>query len=436
MREKIIKLKNGGTLIYEHTNQNNCSAVEVGFRVGAFNETKMGTAHFLEHTLFKKTKNRTNAEVERDRNKIAFLNASTSMDYLVVKFFRTNRLIDETMEFASDVLLNSVIDDEFVESEKGVIKEELAMCKDNESRDIFVKNFKQAMSKSKYSSDIVGRTNENIDSIKFKILQNFKSKYFVGNNFVVSAVTSLSKNKFVRLVNKYFTDKIPFDKDYKEHKSYYGTNKIDHDSSLKIYKNEQEKVSLMMSFKININELDIFTKNYNYPFLTRYLSGSQGELFLNLRNKGLIYRLDSDITSFKDESLFNIVFETSKEKIKEILQIISLEIENVVTNKVDEKYVESFKKNLEYYQDEKMPPKINSKCHLNFMDYLSYGKIFKVSKWQRKQLIKNVNADEIKHISNEIFNKNNKIFVTVLGNASKKYVPDLNYFKEKFLIGE
>jgi len=28
-------------------------------------------------------------------------------------------------------------------------------------------------------------------------------------------------------------------------------------------------------------------------------------------------------------------------------------------------------------------------------------------------------------------NKNNKIFVTVLGNASKKYVPDLNYFKEK-----
>lgn len=436
MHEKIIKLKNGGTLIYEHTKQNNCSAVEVGFRVGAFNETKMGTAHFLEHTLFKKTKNRTNAEVERDRNKIAFLNASTSMDYLMVKFFRTNRLINETMEFASDVLLNSVIDDEFIESEKGVIKEELAMCKDNESRDIYVKNFKQAMSKSKYASDIVGRTNENIDLIKFKVLQNFKNKYFIGNNFVVSAVTSLSKGKFVKLVNKYFTEKIEFDKDYKNHKSYYETNKIDKDSSLKIYKNNQEKVSVMLSFKLNANELDVYLKNYNYSFLTRYLSGSQGELFLTLRNKGLIYRLDSDITSFKDESLFNIVFETSKEKISEILEIISDEIKKITLNEVDEKFVSAFKKNLEYYQDEKMPAKMTSKCHLNFMDYLSYGKIFKVSKHQRKQLIKNVSAVEIKRIANEIFNKNNKIFVTVLGNATKRYVPKLEYFKEKFLIGE
>ena len=87
MKEKIVKLKNGGTLIYSHSKLNNCSAVEVGFSVGAFQERKMGTAHFLEHTLFKKTKNRTNSELEADRTKVAFLNASTSMDFLIVKFF-------------------------------------------------------------------------------------------------------------------------------------------------------------------------------------------------------------------------------------------------------------------------------------------------------------------------------------------------------------
>jgi predicted Zn-dependent peptidase len=81
MKEKIVKLKNGGVFIYSKTKVNNCSAVEVGFRVGAQADKKSGTAHFLEHTLFKKTKNRTNAEVEADRNKITFLNASTSMDY-------------------------------------------------------------------------------------------------------------------------------------------------------------------------------------------------------------------------------------------------------------------------------------------------------------------------------------------------------------------
>ena len=91
MKDKIIKLKNGGVLIYSKNKLNNTSAVEVGFSVGAFSDKKPGVAHFLEHTLFKKTKNRTNFEVDRDRNKITFLNASTGLDFLVLKFTRTNK---------------------------------------------------------------------------------------------------------------------------------------------------------------------------------------------------------------------------------------------------------------------------------------------------------------------------------------------------------
>ena len=119
MKSKIIKLNSGGVLLYSKSKLCNSTAALIGFRVGAFNEKKMGTAHLLEHTLFKKTKNRTNAEVEADRSKISFLNASTSMDYILLKFFRTNKMLDKTLEFSSDVLLNSVIDDEFFDTEKG-----------------------------------------------------------------------------------------------------------------------------------------------------------------------------------------------------------------------------------------------------------------------------------------------------------------------------
>lgn len=436
MKEKIVKLKNGGVLIYEKNKLNDSTAVEVGFKVGSFNESRAGTAHFLEHTLFKKTKNRTNAKVDQDRNEIAFLNASTSMDYIVVKFFRTNKLLDSAMEFASDVLLNSVIDGEFLDSEKGVIKEELAMCKDNESRDIFLKNIRQAMSKSRFSMDIVGKTAENIDKITFKVLKNYKDKNFIGNNFVASVTSSLSLCKIKRLVNKYFASKLHEVKNYKPAKSYYETNVIDKDTSLKIYKNEQEKVSVMLSFRLEADELDIYLKNYNYGFLTKYLSGSQGELFLNLRNKGLIYRLDSDITSFKGESLFFITFESSREKIKEIVDIISSEIKKLATTMVDEKPIEAFKKNLEYYEDEKMPVKMTSRSHLNLMDYLCYGKLFDLKKRQRKKLIAGVNAAEVNRIVREIFKKDNKMYVTVLGNAKKSHVPSLKEFKEKFLIVE
>ena len=263
MKDKVLKLKNGGILIYSKTKLNNCSAVEVGFSVGANQDKKMGTAHFLEHTLFKKTKNRSNEEVEADRNRIAFLNASTSMDYLLVKFFRTNKLIDKSMEFARDVLINSVIDDEYIETEKGVIKEELNMCLDNESRDVFVANIKQAMSNAKFASDIVGKSEKNIDSIKFKDLISFKNKHFIGNNFIVSMVTSLSKSKAKRLINKNFVNHIDFNSAYIKEQSYYQKNLIDGDTSLKIVKNNQTKISVLLSFKINANEIEIFTKNYS-----------------------------------------------------------------------------------------------------------------------------------------------------------------------------
>ncbi len=436
MKDKIIKLKNGGVLIYSKTKLNNCSAVEVGFRVGAMADKKPGTAHFLEHTLFKKTKFRTNSDVEADRNRVAFLNASTSMDYLLIKLYRTNKLIDKSLEFAYDVLMNSVIDDEYVETEKGVIKEELNMCIDNESRDIYVKNLKQAMSKSKFASDIVGKFEDNISSIDFNDLLAFKKKHFIGNNFVVSMVTSLSVCKAKKLIDKYFTSNVAYDENYKILKSYYSVNQIDKESSVKIVKNEQDKITVMLSFKIDANEIDIFTKNYNYSFLTRYLSGSQGELFLKLRNKGLIYRLDSDISSFKKDSLFNIVFETSKEKIKDILDIIAEEVKKVTEDLIDESFTDAYKKNLEYFADEKMPMRLQSKCHLNMMDYLSFDKLFKLTNKQKKVLRNGVKPQEVQKVAKIIFNKNTKLFVTVLGNITKKYVPDMEYFKDKFLISE
>lgn len=436
MKNKIIKLKNGGTLIYSKSRLNKCTAVEVGFRVGANNDKKMGTAHFLEHTLFKKTTNRNNTEVERDRNKIAFLNASTGMDYLIVKFFRTNKLIDKTMAFASDILINSVLDDEFMESEKGVIKEELKMCIDDESRDVYLKNYQQAISNPRFSSDIVGESEENIDSISFADLKNFKNKHFIGNNFICSVVTSMSLWKTKKLVNEYFVKNIPYDASYKKKKSYYDATTIDGKSAVQIVKKEQEKSSVLVSIKIDVNEMDIFAKNYNYTFLSRYLSGSQGELFLKLRNNGLIYRLGADITSFKDCSLFNIAFETSKEKIKPTLDIIAEEIATILSKDISSELIGEYRKNLEYYADEKMPTRTSIVCHTHLMDFMCYGKLFKLTSKQRKTLRNGVTPDGVKKVSKFIFNKNNEIFVTVLGNAEEKDVPNLDYFRKKFLIAE
>ena len=191
-----------------------------------------------------------------------------------------------------------------------------------------------------------------------------------------------------------------------------------------------------MSFKLNANEFDIYGKNYNYTFLARYLSGSQGELFLKLRNLGLIYRISADISTLNKSSLFNIVFETSREKIKQTIDIISEEIKKVVSVKIDEHLIEEYKKNIEYYEDERMPAKLSSICHTNLMDYVCFGKLFKLTKKERKELKNGVNSEEVMKIAKEIFSKGNEMFVTVLGNATKSNVPTFESFKNKFLVSE
>ncbi len=436
MKNKIINLKNGGKLVYIKNKYSKSTAVEVGFSVGANKDKKAGTAHFLEHTLFKKTKNRTNEEINRDRSKIAFLNASTGLDFLVIKFSRTNKLIEKSFDFASDVLLNSVIDDEYLESEKGVICEELKMSLDNEKRDVFVYNFAQASTKSKFASSIVGGEEAIIKSINFNDLKNFKKKHFVGNNFVISVSSSLSLSKIKKFANKYFVSKIPFDKDYQKKESYFELANIDKKSSLKVYPLDQEKVSVLLSFKLNKSERDIYEKNLSIPFLARYLSGAQGNLFLRLRNKGLVYRFGCDVSCFSKTSLFNITFESSKDKIKDIINEISNEASNVVSCEIEHEIIKEYQNNLLYKEDEKMPAAPATIAHLNMLDVISTGKVFELSKAARRKLISKVTPKSVKLAANEIFDKNSEVFVTLLGNVEKKDIHALQTIKNNILIGE
>lgn len=436
-KDRIVKLSSGATLIYGKTRLCDATAVEVGFCAGAYYEKVKGTAHLLEHTLFKKTKNRSNAEVEKDRGKIAKLNASTGMDFLSVNFYRTNKLIKEAFEFASDVLLNSAVDDEYLKSEKEVVKEEFLMCADGESRDVYVQNFRQALPNVRFASDIVGGSLQNIDKIKFKDLTDFKNKYFVSSNFVCSVVSPLSIRKIKRLVEETFVKKLPISStSIKPEETHYFNCNVGKNSSINLIKNSQDKISVLISFKMNVGEKQIYTENYNYLFLTKYVSGAQGDLFLKLRNSGLIYKLDCDISSFEKTSLFNIIFETSKEKVGSIVEIISDEVRQILNGKISEGDAEIYKKNLDFLDDEKLPLKTKARCHSNFTDYLSFKEVLFLSKKQRRVLKDNVSAHSVTEIAREIFNAGNEIYVTVLGDIDKKDVPSLKEFKEKFLIWE
>ena len=55
-------------------------------------------------------------------------------------------------------------------------------------------------------------------------------------------------------------------------------------------------------------------------------------------------------------------------------------------------------------------------------------------KKMKKKIRDSVSSDGMQSVAKEIFNKNNNIYVAVMGNISEEYVQPFDYFKENFLI--
>lgn len=131
---KTKKLKNGLTIIAEEIPYFKSISMGIWFRAGIKTEENYidGVSHFIEHMMFKGTKNRTSKQLVAEiENLGGVINAFTGREctcYYV-------RLLDEHLnigiDILSDMILNSKFDEKDIEREKSVITEELKMYEDS-----------------------------------------------------------------------------------------------------------------------------------------------------------------------------------------------------------------------------------------------------------------------------------------------------------------
>lgn len=120
---KKTVLPNGVRIITEEIDY--VRSVSVGLWVGAGSRDERegyeGISHFIEHMLFKGTKNRTARELAESLESVGGqLNAFTTKEYTC--FYA--KVLDEDMDLANDVLsdmfFNSLFDEKEIEKEKKV----------------------------------------------------------------------------------------------------------------------------------------------------------------------------------------------------------------------------------------------------------------------------------------------------------------------------
>jgi predicted Zn-dependent peptidase len=195
-------LPSGLRIVTEEVNTVRSAAVGIWINVGSRDENSStaGASHFLEHLLFKGTKNRTALDISSSIESVGGeMNAFTSKEYTC--FYA--RVIDNDLPMAIDVIADlitsSIVAAEDVKAEANVVLEEIAMRDDDPSdliHDLFLETY--------YGNSPLGRpilgTNKSIKTMSRNTVYNYYKKRYLPQDIVVAVAGNVKHKKVVKLV--------------------------------------------------------------------------------------------------------------------------------------------------------------------------------------------------------------------------------------------
>ena len=205
-RVRRTVLPNGLRIVTEQVPGVRSVSFGVWVGVGSRDEapTQTGSAHFLEHLLFKGTSRRSAWDISASIESVGGeMNAFTTKEYTC--FYA--RVLDTDAALAADVICdlvnNGLLSEADIAGERGVILEEIAMNEDDASdvvHDLFMESY--------YGSTPLGRpilgTQESIRSLSSRGIRSFYRRNYIPSRIVVSAAGSIDHDEVVRLVREAF----------------------------------------------------------------------------------------------------------------------------------------------------------------------------------------------------------------------------------------
>ncbi len=312
------KLDNGVTVIFEKRLIPVVS-VSTSVKCGASYETEniKGVSHFIEHLVFKGTKNRSVKEIPKEiEDKGGVINAFTAEEItcywnkLPSKHFRLGA------DVTRDLVLYPLFEKNALERERKVILEEIKMYHDNPSYYVLEK-IKEMLYESPFNMPITGTLKTVSNLSREKILQLFKSIYST-NHMIFSVVGKADIDEVIYEANKFPKT----------------TNVVNLPTIVK--KNGQiieKRKGIDQSHEvIGFHMPTLSSKNrYAAEIFDNILGGGMSSrLFQEVREKrGLCYAVKSNLEQFRDYSYEIIYVGTVKEKIEAVKKIILREIKKI-----------------------------------------------------------------------------------------------------------
>lgn len=358
-----------------------------------------GLAHFVEHTIFKGTEKKSAAVINGYLDRLGGeLNAFTTKEEIVIHA----TVLKEDLHKASALLFELATSPTFpqqeIETEKGVVIDEIHSYKDSPSEDIYDKFEEMLFEGHPLSGNILG-TVASVKKINRDELLRFAKEKFTPERMAFSIVADINEKKLEKeaqkLCKQFFNDNLatetpapekvqhvytPFDKTL--NKRNHQANCIIGGPAPSLYQ-ERERLATVL--------------------LCNILGGPANNAILNsvLREKnGWVYGAECSYTQFADTGMVTISIGCDKANLDKCMEATYKELHKLQAEPLSDRKLKAAKKQL-LGQLAISGDNGETQCLSMGKSLLAYGKINGTK--ETRELIENISAADLQEVACTVF---------------------------------
>jgi predicted Zn-dependent peptidase len=395
MYKKTI-LDNGLKIISHHMPDRQSLALGIWINIGGRYETQKnkGISHFLEHLLFKGTRNYTCRKIKESIEGVGgYLNAFTSEELTCYLVKIPERHLNLALDILSDMVLHPVLSAQEMTKERTVILEEIKMYKDQPHSYVYELLDELLWPRQPLGSPIIGSA-ETVNGMTREEILYFKQSHYTASNIVVSAAGSFDYER----LNKSVANKFSCLKKERQN-AFVAVREAQDKPNLKLFPKETEQTHMAMGFHG-------FRRDHRLKHAMGMLhvvlgANMSSRLFNEIREKrGLAYEIGTQVKRYKDTGAFVVHAGIDNRKVPETTRLILKELQKCKAKKVTDS---EFKRAKEFYLGQLMLALEDTMDHMLWIGESTAALDRTYSLGDIIKEVNKVKLNDIREVANQVF---------------------------------
>jgi len=306
--------------------------------VGSRDETPVlnGATHYLEHLLFKGTQRRSALDISAAIDAVGGeMNAFTAKEYTCYYARVLDTDLPLAIDVVSDMLTGSLIRQEDLDAERGVVLEEIAMTEDDPGDQVHDLFTTAMLGDTPLGRPVLG-TVETINALTRDQVARFYRKHYDPTRLVVAAAGNIDHASVVRQVRRAFERAGALrDADARPQPPRGGLRTLRAAGAVEILDRRTEQAHVVLGMP-GLSRND--ERRWALSVLNAALGGGMSSrLFQEVREKrGLAYSVYSYTSSYADCGMFGVYAGCQPRRVPEVLKICRDELQQVAEHGLDD----------------------------------------------------------------------------------------------------